>query len=242
MLKRFLILLFVLGCSSQDVVSDPDAIGQVPVNENPTGDFSDVDSNAENSSNDSDEQDEDPNDAAEGTVRILFVGNSLTYFNDLPELVEVAARAQGQTVVTEMLAYPNYAILDYWDDGEVQGLIANGNFDFVVIQQGPSSQAFGREVLFSYGKKYSDLCNAHNAKLAFFMVWPSRTYYHTFDGVITNHREAAIATGSILCPVGEVWKNHFDTTGDFSYYGSDGFHPSLKGSQVAAEVIANTLF
>ena len=74
------------------------------------------------------------------------------------------------------------------------------------------------------------------------MVWPSLTYYHNFAGVIQNHRDAAQINNAILCPVGEVWKSHFDTTNNFDYYGSDGFHPSPKGSQVAADVIVEYLF
>ncbi len=74
------------------------------------------------------------------------------------------------------------------------------------------------------------------------MVWPSRMYYHTFDGVIKNYTAAAEANNAVLCPAGQVWKTHFDQTNDFSYYGADGFHPSLKGSQVAAKVIFESLF
>ena len=68
------------------------------------------------------------------------------------------------------------------------------------------------------------------------MVWPSLKYYQTFDGVIKNHQDAASINNAILCPVGQVWKEYFDTTNSFDYYGPDGFHPSMKGSQVAADV------
>jgi lysophospholipase L1-like esterase len=74
------------------------------------------------------------------------------------------------------------------------------------------------------------------------MVWPSLTYYSTFDGVIFSYTEAANMNNDILCPVGEVWKSHFDVTNDFSYYGTDGFHPSLEGSNVAAQIIYESLF
>ena len=47
-----------------------------------------------------------------------------------------------------MLARANYALKDHWNEGELQSLIKSGNFDFVVVQQGPSSQAEGRAMLF----------------------------------------------------------------------------------------------
>ena len=177
----------------------------------------------------------------EDGLNILFIGNSLTYTNNLPELVKNTAKQKGIVIGTVMMALPNYAIIDHWNDGRVQELIESKKYDFVIIQQGPSSQAWGREVLIEYGKKFSDLCKANDTKLSYFMVWPSLNYYHTFAGVITNYRYAASVNGAILCPVGEVWKEHFDTTDNFDYYGPDGFHPSLIGSQVAADVIVKRL-
>jgi len=179
--------------------------------------------------------------ASKTNINILFIGNSLTYTNNLPELVKKSAKLQGIEIDSKMIALPNYAIIDHWNDGEVQKLITSKKYDFVIIQQGPSSQNNGRNMLIEYGKKYSSICKLNNAKLCYFMVWPSLSYYHTFDGVIKNHKDAASINNSILLPVGEVWKDYFDRTDDFQYYSSDGFHPSLEGSQIAAKVIVEYL-
>lgn len=175
-------------------------------------------------------------------VNILFIGNSLTYTNNLPQLVKTIAKQRGITIKTKLIAYPNYAILDHWNDGLVQKEIASKKYNYVIIQQGPSSQAFGKSILLDYGKKYSSLCKESDSKLCYFMVWPSRTYYNTFDKVIENHKEAALLNNAVLLPVGELWKTRFDTTNNFDYYSSDGFHPSQLGSQVAAEIIFKYLF
>jgi hypothetical protein len=180
-------------------------------------------------------------DSQTDSVNILFIGNSLTYTNNLPDLVERLGEKANVNIKTQMLAKPNYALEDHWNEGKLQRLIKSGNFDFVVVQQGPSSQAEGRALLFDYGAKIQTLCQRHKSKLAFFMVWPARANYKTFDGVIRNHTEVAAKTNALLCPVGKVWKEHFEATNDFSYYGPDQFHPSPAGSQVAAEVIFTTL-
>ncbi len=176
------------------------------------------------------------------TVHILFIGNSLTYANDLPDLVKQQAREKGISIETRMIAMPNYALIDHLADGILQEEIRNHPYDFVVVQQGPSSQAEGRDMLIEAGDILSRLCHAHHARLAFFMVWPSRSYQHTFADVIENYTEAAFRVNAILCPVGQVWKNHIDTTGEWDYYGPDGFHPSPEGSRVAAQVIVESLF
>ena len=78
--------------------------------------------------------------------------------------------------------------------------------------------------------------------MAYLMVWPSKKNYNRFDTVISSYTQAAKKNNAILIPAGQVWKDYIDATNDYGYYGSDGFNPSLKGSEVAAEVIFNTLF
>ncbi len=178
----------------------------------------------------------------DSTCKILFIGNSLTYVNDLPGLVSQYAMKKGIKVHTRMIAQPNYALIDHLNDGKIQREIKKNHYDFVIVQQGPSSQEEGRQMLFDAGYQLSALCHEHHAQLAYFMVWPSRSFQQSFDGVIQNYRDAAQDNQAILCPVGEQWKKHIALTGLWDYYGPDDFHPSLLGSQVAAEVIVDALF
>ena len=187
-------------------------------------------------------QKEISNNTSKSNINVLFIGNSLTYTNNLPELVKKNAKLKGIKIDIKMIAFPNYAIEDHWNDGQVQKLISSKKYDFVIIQQGPSSQNDGRKMLIEYGKKYKNLCELNEVKLCYFMVWPSLKYYHTFDDVIKNYIDAASINNSILLPVGSVWKDNIDSTNSKEYYGSDGFHPSLMGSQIAAKVIVEELF
>lgn len=175
-------------------------------------------------------------------INILFIGNSLTYTNNLPELVKKNAKLKGIKVNFKMIAFPNYSIEDHWNSGQVQKLISSKKYDFVIIQQGPSSQINGRKMLIEYGKKYNSLCKLNDVELCYLMVWPSLNYYHTFDNVIKNYKDAASINHAILLPVGKIWKEYIDSTNSKEYYGPDGFHPSLKGSQIAAQVIVEHLF
>ncbi|MCF4101888.1 SGNH/GDSL hydrolase family protein [Gillisia sp. M10.2A] len=187
-------------------------------------------------------QQEISNNTSKSKINVLFIGNSLTYTNNLPKLVQKNAKLKGIKINVKTIAFPNYSIQEHWDNGEIQKLISSKKYDFVIIQQGPSSQNIGREMLIEYGGKYSSLCKMNNVKLCYFMVWPSLNYYHTFNDVINNHTDAALINNSILLPVGRIWKEYIDSTNSKEYYSSDRFHPSLKGSQVAAQVIVKHLF
>ena len=180
--------------------------------------------------------------ATDSVKHILFIGNSLTYTNNLPAIVTSIGKDSGIAIKTTTLAYPNYALEDHWNDGVMQQLIAAVKFDFVIVQQGPSSQNDGRIMLMDYGARIKTLCNKTNTQLAFFMVWPYFENLHTFDGIIKNYTDAAAFTNSLLCPVGLEWRDYFFATGDYSYSGPDKFHPSQKGSENAALIIFKTLF
>ena len=184
---------------------------------------------------------ENPQPTAADTT-ILFVGNSLTYSNDMPQLVVKIAQSKGSKIKAEMLALPNYALVDHLADGKLQTMMATKKYKYVIIQQGPSSQSEGRAMLLEAAPLIKEMCDKNEGKLAVYMVWPAYANYSNFEGVIRNYTEAATQTNSILCPVGKVWKEYIDRTQELSYYGSDLFHPSLQGSEVAAEVIYSSLF
>lgn len=173
---------------------------------------------------------------------VLFIGNSLTYTNNLPRLLEKKASQNNIKVKTEMIAYPDYALIDHLSQGNIQSEMTKNTYDFVIIQQGPSSQSEGKRLLLEATERIAQLCKENGSKLCVFMVWPSLSYYQTFDGVINNYRSASKLNNAILCPVGEAWKKYIDESRSYEYYGPDGFHPSKKGSQLAAEIIFNSLF
>jgi len=174
--------------------------------------------------------------------KILFIGNSLTYSNALPEILEEIGNTYNKKIRTEMSCFPNYAIVDHLEEGNVQKKIATENYDYVIIQQGPSSQEEGRKMLIDSGNTLSALCKKHNTKLGYFMVWPSKRYYFTFDKVIANHTEAASLNEALLFPVGTHWKDYNSQQNKISLYAGDHFHPSKAGSFFAALVLFKQLF
>ena len=62
-------------------------------------------------------------------TRILFIGNSLTYVNDVPGILQALAdSAGGERLAVASLALPNYALIDHWVDGIAQREIAKGGW------------------------------------------------------------------------------------------------------------------
>jgi hypothetical protein len=186
--------------------------------------------------------DSDPQDQ-KGVLRVLFIGNSLTYANDLPAIVEALAEASGQKrFVYKSVAFPDYSLQDHWTEGHARKAIAASKWDVVVLQQGPSALEESRKLLLEYTRLFDKAIRAAGARPALYMVWPSQARFRDFDRVVESYRLAANEVKAILFPVGEAWREAWKRDATMALYSDDNFHPSPAGSYLAALVIYEKLF
>jgi len=173
-------------------------------------------------------------------MRILFVGNSLTYTNDIPDRVAKLAKALGRQAVVAAEAYPDFSLDDHWRDGRALAAIRKG-WDVVVLQQGPSSQADSRAQLIADAKRFAKVIREAGAKPVLWMVWPSQDRVRDFPGVITSYRMAAEAVDGTLLPVGEAWVRALSADKRLPLY-TEQVHASSLGADLAALTIYLVLF
>ena len=168
------------------------------------------------------------------SLRILFVGNSLTYTNDLPAMVARLGARDGRRVETAMLAHPNYSLGDHLDAGQLQTL-ARKRWDFVVLQQGPSSLAESRADLIRDTKRIGALFA--ESRIAMLTVWPSRRHAASWDRVIESYALAAREVDGIVIPAGVALRS----AQALPLLSGDGFHPAPAGTYLAALVTYRTI-
>lgn len=182
----------------------------------------------------------DPGDPAD--LNILFIGNSLTYTNDLPAIFEALAEAEGIAVSRGSVAYPAYALEDHWNQGAAGQAIARGGWDVVVLQQGPSSLPESRANLIEWSTRFAEEIRQAGGRPALTMVWPEADRPAAFDAVRESYLAAAVAVDGFFVPGGEAWRAAWRRDPGLRLYGSDGFHPSTLGTYLVAlamlEVIA----
>ena len=80
------------------------------------------------------------------TVKILFIGNSHTYCNDLPHIVQILAGEEGYDCQATMLAHGGWYLAQHAEEPEVRFNIRYGKYDYVVLQE--HSHPFGPEEKF----------------------------------------------------------------------------------------------
>lgn len=67
--------------------------------------------------------------------RVLLVGNSLTYTNNLPALLRAVGAAQGTPIATESYLAPGGKLVERWKEGYVAEALRSRDFDAVVLQE-----------------------------------------------------------------------------------------------------------
>jgi len=186
-----------------------------------------------------------PGDASPGpgSRRVLFVGNSLTYVNALPEMVRALSRAAGadSAVRVGMVAYPDYSLEDHWARGDAARAIAAEHWDVVVLQQGPSALESSRTLLVDYARRFAATARAAGAAPALYMVWPTIDRQDDFPRSSDSYRIAADSVHGTLLPVGDAWRAAWRRDAALALYAPDGLHPSVYGSYLAALVITSRL-
>ncbi|HYJ80120.1 MAG TPA: hypothetical protein VEW03_10985 [Longimicrobiaceae bacterium] len=177
-----------------------------------------------------------------GGKRVLFVGNSLTYTNDLPGMVQAMAAAAGETMQVVSVAVPAYSLEDHWNDGDARTEIRRGGWDVVVLQQGPSSLPESRVLLLEYVRRFGAEIRAGGAEPALYAVWPSLQRAADFDRVSESYALAAQEVDGMLFPAGEAWRAAWRREPALQLYGADDFHPAAAGTYAAALVIFGKLY
>ena len=177
---------------------------------------------------------------AAATLRVLFLGNSLTEGNNVPALVQAMAQLQGVELQYMALTPGGYAIEDHWTDGR-QALLASGNFDVLILQQGPSTLPESQAHLRQWTITWAAEARRHGTRPALYMVWPVRTQANGFALVSQSYRNAALAADAAVFPAGEAWQAALSANPSLPLYSGDDFHALPAGSFLAAMVIARGL-
>ena len=185
-----------------------------------------------------------------GSLRVLFVGNSLTYANDLPGMVRDIAAASGESLDAEVVTIGGANLDDLWAEGRAPKALGRGGFRFVVLQQGPTSSLEGREMLIASSRRIAAEAERVGTRMAFYMVWPDAAYVESshqslpeaFAAVSGSYSAASRAVNGLLLPAGDAWQAALRKDPSLPFYGPDRFHPSPLGTLLAAITVYQGLF
>lgn len=184
--------------------------------------------------------------------KVLFIGNSYTSVNNLPDLVSHIYTTAGETFDYTMSA-PGGCTFQQHCSASLP-YIQQGDWDYVVLQEQSQLPSFPigqfMQESYPYAQELCSLIRQYNpdAKIVFYMTWGRKNgdsqngqYYpplNTYEGMdsLLYCRYMMMAEDNEACvsPVGAAWHYIRDHHPEVALYQSDGSHPSYFGSYTAA--------
>ena len=169
-------------------------------------------------------------------LNILFIGNSHTYFNDMPLMVKRRAEDAGLSCRVTMLARPNWYLSQHVKEPDVRFNILYGKYDYVVLQE--HAHPFGPEEDFlDAAVGLNRMIREAGSTPVIYECWAEKDKPENQDHMNKVHRHVAEQIGALLAPVGEHWRSRPDS----EIYADDGRHASPAGSDFAAKHIWETI-
>ena len=174
-------------------------------------------------------------------LKILFIGNSHTYFNDMPAMVAALFKAQlGKEVHVTMLTYPGGELRWHADQPQTKFNILCGGYDYVVLQQ--ATHPFdGEEALIRQAKPILAWVREAKATPVAYMTWAAKDTPADQAELDAAFSHLAEKEGMLLAPAGRVWKAVWEGAPETELYWKDGHHASPLGSAIAAASIFHAI-
>lgn len=175
-------------------------------------------------------------------AKVLFIGNSLTYSNELPSMLKAIALQAGKRLTSDAITIPGGALEDHFRGRTAHAALASGGYSVVMLQQGPSSLPESQANLREWTQRFEQRIRAGGARPALYMVWPDVTRLAFFDDVRASYSNAALDVNGMFIPAGEAWRAAWRVDPGLPLYDGDQFHPSPLGSYAAALSIFAELY
>lgn len=194
--------------------------------------------------------------------KALFLGNSYTYYNNMPQLVDNFAQAAGNDLMYDSNTPGGYQMNQHASNPLTYQKINQDDWDFVVIQGQSQEPSFPpaqvANDVYPHAARINDSIRSANPCMEpmFFMTWGRKNgdasncgFYPpicTYDGMQQRLRESYIEMASdnnaSVAPVGVAWKAVRDLYPSIELYIPDQSHPSPAGSYLAAAVFYVSMF
>lgn len=175
-------------------------------------------------------------------MRVLFIGNSHTYFHDMPHTFSrMCALLTGETPEVTMLAYSNRSLA--WHREEYFSLrfaLLYGQYDYCILQQQAHPFPDEEQTRQSVNRILS-LCQSGGAIPVLLMTWAEQKHPEHFQPMHRFYTAFAAETDAMLAPVGELFDEICRSNPEIELYWHDGEHASAYGDYLIAATLAALL-
>ena len=187
-------------------------------------------------------------------MRILFIGNSHTYFNDLPGVFRAICRDRGRDVETDSVTKGGYTFAHFLSEKnetgrQVRARLAGPRYDYVVLQEQTVYPITAPHTFRRGAARLCELVRENGAVPVLYATWAYQKdgkqlqkfgidYDEMYRKMHEAYAEAAEKNHTLLADVGSAF---YEKTETENLFNDDGSHPNEAGSNLAAETIAEVI-
>ncbi|MFN7846916.1 MAG: PKD domain-containing protein [Bacteroidota bacterium] len=198
------------------------------------------------------------------TLRVLFLGNSYTSYNNLPQLVKDLSTSAGKNLITDVNMPGGITISGHLNDPTSIAKVSQGNWDYVVVQEQSQLPTID---YYRYNDMYPSLTDLKMmveqfspcAKLITYMTWGRRYggqqcdpngvycspvftgFNHMQDSLTSAYMQISDMLNIQCAPVGVAWQQVLNDT-NLVLHSADNSHPNMDGSYLAACAIYSSIW
>ena len=169
-------------------------------------------------------------------MKVLFLGNSHTYFNDLAQIFKMLAEAGGKgPVEVGMLSQPGVPF--GWhlsQEVELRYELMFGDYDYIVIQQGAHRPFPPAEDTLKHGKTIIEKARACGTEPILCMTWAEKRAPEHQQEMYDVLTKLAKDNDVVIEPSGYIFDYVNQNRPDIDLYFYDGEHCSAYGSYLRA--------
>jgi len=178
-------------------------------------------------------------------LRVLFIGNSYTFFNGgMGTLVQSLASAVkgGRGLEFVEVTKGGQTLEGHWNEGKALAQIRKGGWDFVVLQEHSLGALDRREKMFQYAKMFDAEIRKTGAKTVFYETWGRKNRPEMYGVVEQAYVGLATQLKAVVAPAGAAWSMALKSNPTLALHIADLSHPTPAGTYLNACVFYETFF
>ncbi|MEP6778380.1 MAG: hypothetical protein ABJC26_00715 [Gemmatimonadaceae bacterium] len=175
-------------------------------------------------------------------INILFVGNSFTARNSVPQMLVDLAAERGYEMHFDLIQAGGASLRMHWNKGDVLKAIKKTCFDWVVLQEQSTLPVKNAVRMRENIELFAEPIASSGAKMALYLTWARRNAPESQNAITNAYTSIGKQLRATVVPAGIAWEaflTHHDTP---MLHDKDLSHPTLAGSYLAACVFLATLF
>jgi hypothetical protein len=176
-------------------------------------------------------------------LHVLFIGNSFTYYHDLPKMISELAKAGKQRPLHYERETPGGCTLEkHWKDGKALAKIQSRKWDFVVLQDHSTAALLKKDSLFNHGRKFDAEIKKRGSKTILYMTWALQNTPGDQPAISKAYLDLSKELKVQIAPVGNAWDAALMADKKLVLHEKDKKHPNATGTYLAACVFYATIY